>query len=163
MQLTLHATHPTPHGASRLVQAMSAWWVKTRRPPSRHCRDARVYGHTTTAIHENEYTSSPHPFLRLSSSARCPRRPRPVPSTSACSDLPLGRLTVAKNLRSCWPWRRRVRRTQGGLWCPSAKTCSKKRRRRRGSTRIRSLRVSGVSPLSWIGKHIQKQMGMCFL
>ena len=31
MQLTRHATHPTPHGASRLVQAMSAWSVTTRR------------------------------------------------------------------------------------------------------------------------------------
>ena len=28
MQLTLHATRPTPHGASRLVLAMSAWSVK---------------------------------------------------------------------------------------------------------------------------------------
>ena len=51
MQLTLHATRRTPHGASRLVLAMSAWSVKTRRAPSWHCRDARVYGHTTTAMH----------------------------------------------------------------------------------------------------------------
>ena len=29
MQLTLHATRRTTHGASRLVQAMSAWSVKT--------------------------------------------------------------------------------------------------------------------------------------
>ena len=36
---------------------MLAWSVKTRRAPSRHCRDARVYGHTTTAMHDNEYTS----------------------------------------------------------------------------------------------------------
>ena len=56
MQLTLHATRLTPHGASRLVQAMSAWSVKTRHAPSRHCRDARVYDHTTTAMHEIEYT-----------------------------------------------------------------------------------------------------------
>ena len=28
--------------------------VKTRHAPSRHCRDAR--GHTTTAMHDNEYT-----------------------------------------------------------------------------------------------------------
>ena len=28
---------PPPHGASRLVQAMSARSVKTRRAPSRHC------------------------------------------------------------------------------------------------------------------------------
>ena len=57
MQLTLHATSPTPHGASRLVQAMPACSVKTRRAPSRHCRDARAYGHTSTAMHDNEYTT----------------------------------------------------------------------------------------------------------
>ena len=34
MQFTLHATRQTPHGASRLVQAMSAWLGKTRRAPS---------------------------------------------------------------------------------------------------------------------------------
>ena len=57
MQLTLHATRPIPLGASRSVQAKSACSVKTRRAPSRHCRDARVYGHTTTAMHDNEYIS----------------------------------------------------------------------------------------------------------
>ena len=41
----LHATRLTPHGASRLIQAMSAWSAKTRRAPSRHCKDTRVYGH----------------------------------------------------------------------------------------------------------------------
>ena len=35
MRFTLHATRRTPHGASRLVQAMHAWLVKTRRAPSR--------------------------------------------------------------------------------------------------------------------------------
>ena len=52
IQLTLHATRRTSHGASRLVQAMSAWLVKTRRAPSRQSRDARVYGQTTTAMHK---------------------------------------------------------------------------------------------------------------
>ena len=51
MQFALHAIRRTLHGASRLEQAMSAWLVKTRRDPSRHSRDARVYGPTTTAIH----------------------------------------------------------------------------------------------------------------
>ena len=51
MRLTLHATRPTPHVALRLVQAMSAWLVTTRLAPSRLCRDAKVYGHTTTAMH----------------------------------------------------------------------------------------------------------------
>ena len=60
MQLTLHATRLTAHGASRLVQAISAWSVKTLRAPSRHCRDARVYGHTTTAMHVTSTTPSPH-------------------------------------------------------------------------------------------------------
>ena len=57
MQLTLHANHQTPHSASRLVQSISVWSVKTRHASSWHCRDARVYGHTTTAIHEIEYIS----------------------------------------------------------------------------------------------------------
>ena len=52
MQFTLHANRRTPHGALRLVQAMSAWLVKTRRVRSRHGGDARVYGHTTTAMHK---------------------------------------------------------------------------------------------------------------
>ena len=33
-------------------QAMSAWSVETRRAPSRHCKDARVYGHTATVMHD---------------------------------------------------------------------------------------------------------------
>ena len=56
MQLTLHATRRTPHDASRLVLATSAWSMKSRPAPSRHCRHARVYGRTTTAMHDNEYT-----------------------------------------------------------------------------------------------------------
>ena len=52
MQLVRYATRTTPHGASRLVQAMSAWSVKTRRAPPQHCRDASVYVHTTTVMHD---------------------------------------------------------------------------------------------------------------
>ena len=37
VQPTLHATRRTPHGVSRLVHVMSAWFW--------HCRDARVYDH----------------------------------------------------------------------------------------------------------------------
>ena len=36
MQLTLHVTRRTHHGASRVVLAMSSWSVKTRPAPSRH-------------------------------------------------------------------------------------------------------------------------------
>ena len=52
MQLTLHATRRSPHGASRLVRAMSTWLAKTRRAPSRHCWDARVCDHKTSAVHD---------------------------------------------------------------------------------------------------------------
>ena len=61
MQFTLHETRRTPHGDSRLVQAMPAWLVKTRRAPSRDSRDARVYGHTTTAMHKLITTLPPPP------------------------------------------------------------------------------------------------------
>ena len=72
MQFTLHATRRTPHGASRLVQAMSAWLVKTRRAPSRHSRDPRVYGHTTTAM--NKLSTPPH-----TAHTPLPRRPTQPP------------------------------------------------------------------------------------
>ena len=52
-QLTLHATLRTPHGASRLMQATPVWSMITRHAPSRRYRDARVYSHTTTAVHDN--------------------------------------------------------------------------------------------------------------
>ncbi|CAM9569837.1 unnamed protein product [Laminaria digitata] len=35
------------------------WSVKIRRAPSRYCRDARVYSHTITAVHDNEHTHTP--------------------------------------------------------------------------------------------------------
>ena len=60
----------TSRFASRLVQAVSAWSLKTRRAPSRHCRDTRVYGHTTTAMHDIEYTP--------------PARAPSPPSTARC-------------------------------------------------------------------------------
>ena len=62
---TLPATRRTPHGASRLVEAMPARLVKTRRAPFRHSRDARVYGHTTTAMHKLS-TPPPPPLPHLS-------------------------------------------------------------------------------------------------
>ena len=65
MQFTLHAARRIPHGASRLLQAMSAWLVKTRRAPSRHRRDARVYGHTITAMHKLSTPPPPRALLSL--------------------------------------------------------------------------------------------------
>ena len=49
-----------------------AWSVKTRHAPSRHSRDARDYGRTTTAMHEIEYIS-PIEYT--------PRPPPPLPQS----------------------------------------------------------------------------------
>ena len=65
---------------------MSVWSVTTRRAPSFFCRDARVCGHTTTAMHEIEYT----PRVRwlqgwINHAVQCreplvPPLPRPCPA-----------------------------------------------------------------------------------
>ena len=51
---------------ARHLTALRSWCkqclsgrLKTRRAPSRHCRGARIYGHTTTAMHNIEYTLPP--------------------------------------------------------------------------------------------------------
>ena len=62
----------TPHGASRLVQAMPAWLVKTRRAPSRHSRDARVHGLTTRAMHK--LSTPPHYSIVLVCNFGCNNR-----------------------------------------------------------------------------------------
>ena len=41
------------------MQAMFVWSGKTRRALSRHCRDVRVYGPTTTAMHGIEHPPPP--------------------------------------------------------------------------------------------------------
>ena len=90
MQFTLHATRRTPHGVSRLVQAMSAWLVKTWRNPSRHSMNARVYGHTTTAMHKLSTPRPPRPLSPYFStpllSARAPPSKTP-PSPHRLYDL----------------------------------------------------------------------------
>lgn len=53
------------HGVSRLVQAISAYSVKVRRAPHRHCREAMVHD-KTTALHDREYTLTPLPHSSLS-------------------------------------------------------------------------------------------------
>ena len=53
------ATCRLPDGVSRLVLAMFASSVETRCTPSRHCRDARVYSHTTKRPYM--ITSTPRP------------------------------------------------------------------------------------------------------
>ena len=51
----------------------AVWSVKPRRASSRHCRDARFYGHTTTAMHDNEYTPPPAGYRGVVFMARHPR------------------------------------------------------------------------------------------
>ena len=113
MQFSLHATRRTLHGASRLVQAIPAWLVKTRRAPSRHSRDARVYGHTTTAMH----TLSTHPAPAIPSNTLCyPPPPRLIlpPLLPAFPRTAL--LTVQPR------WRRRgLRASKPRYRCSSAK------------------------------------------
>ena len=70
-------------------KTMSAWSVKTRRALSRHCKDVRVYGHTTTAIHDVS-TSSPPPDLFLIEYT-------PPPS----SQLPPAYLSIAPDYCPC--------------------------------------------------------------
>ena len=55
MQPNVYATRSTFDGVPRLVQPTDTRSVRTRRAPSRHCKDARVYGDTTTTKHDIEY------------------------------------------------------------------------------------------------------------
>ena len=53
----------TAHGASRLVRAVSAWSVKTRRASSGACRDVRADGYASTAMHDVSIPApAPQPF-----------------------------------------------------------------------------------------------------
>ena len=75
MQLTLHATHPTPLtalGASK----MSAWSVKTRHAPSRHCRDMR--GSRVIRLQPSMIMSTPPPSAQPGP-ALAPAPPRRQP------------------------------------------------------------------------------------
>ena len=73
MQFNLRVNRQTPHGASLALGASNAcpWLVKTRRAPSRYGRDAKVYGHTTTAMHKLS-TPPPISYVRCSVSKGWP-------------------------------------------------------------------------------------------
>ena len=73
MQLTLHATCPTAHGASRLVQATSAWSVK---PDVLRTGIVGVRGsmHTTTAMHDMSTPASSPPEKQTETHPRCRSR-----------------------------------------------------------------------------------------
>ena len=61
MQLTLHA----PNISRRFELGASDVCLVgvTRRGPSRHFRDARAYGRTTTAMYDREHTTHPTPTI----------------------------------------------------------------------------------------------------
>ena len=92
MQLALHATRRTPHGALCLVLAMSAWSAKTRRASPRRCTDVRVYGHVAVAMHEmsispppsHQSTLTPPPTSRVILSLF-----RPPPAWSRTAAIPI--------------------------------------------------------------------------
>ena len=70
---TVHPSRYSPNtsrrfalGAINVCLSMSAWLVKTRRAPSPHSKDARVYGHPTRAMHKLS-TPPPTPAPDLSS------------------------------------------------------------------------------------------------
>ena len=67
MRLTLHATRRTPHGASRLVQAIPTRSVNTRRATSWHYSYAKIYRHKNTAKHD----MSTNPPALATASADC--------------------------------------------------------------------------------------------
>ena len=84
IQLT-HATRPTPHGASGLTQTIICLLDNnpTCSVPSRHCRDARVYGHDDTmAMHGTSRPTPPPPPP--------PPTPRLLERSSPASDLDVG-------------------------------------------------------------------------
>ena len=56
-RLTEHLTAPS----ARCKQCLPAWSAKTPRAPSRHCGDAKVYGHMPMAMYDIEYTPPPTP------------------------------------------------------------------------------------------------------
>ena len=66
-----------------------AWSVKIRRAPSWYCRDARVNGHTNTAMHDFEYTRPPPP-APISSHKIAPLRScHQTPKSQQARDLSL--------------------------------------------------------------------------
>ena len=142
MQFTLHATRRTPHGASCLVLAIPAWLVKTRRAPSRHSRNARVYAHTTTAMHK---LSTPPPLV-VGGFSHIGSRNTGAPSRKGCvvnGQMPKAQVTTEyaafpsshrKDICVCFfqcnVWKKRTGRpnvggvsTRGRNGAPSRKGC----------------------------------------
>ena len=71
-QLTLDATRRNDSRCFALGASNVCLFRKTRRAPSRQCRDARVHGHTTTAMHDMG-TPPPRPCWRFLCFERRPR------------------------------------------------------------------------------------------
>ena len=63
-----HRRNESPRNTTKpALDSSKAWSVETRPAPSRHSRDGRVYGHTTTAMHET--STPPFPSRQKTSSA----------------------------------------------------------------------------------------------
>ena len=74
---------PTPHdyGHAFFRVPPPAWSVETRRAPSRRCRDARVYGHTTTAMNDKMVTPPRARRIMCSGVYRYKEQPMPLTRT----------------------------------------------------------------------------------
>ena len=88
---------PTPHGASRLVQAMSAWSAKTRPSPSRIVGMRGSYGHTTTAMHD---MSTRPPLLEMQNPDIRREMRRKKTSDRSRATTPVHRLTCLERTTS---------------------------------------------------------------
>ena len=81
MQLTLHATRPTPHGASRLVQASKC--LPGRQPDLSHPGITGMRGSTIVRLRPSMTPSTlppPHPYTpRATAYARTTSQPPPHP------------------------------------------------------------------------------------
>lgn len=80
MKLTLHAARRIPHRPLLLVLEISSWSLTTQRGRPWHCRNATVYGYTTTSMHDNEHTPPPAPAHHVSTDST------QVAVALACSD-----------------------------------------------------------------------------
>ena len=86
------------------LSATSAWSVINRRASSRHCKDERINGHTTTAMHDRHDVSTPTPLtcsVMHSVSTSSVSKPYPAATKSLTN-----RTFAILNLSSIWARRR---------------------------------------------------------
>ena len=126
-----------------MLQAKSAWSMKIRRDPCRHCRYARVYGHTTTVVRDVKHTHPTRlrPCVRMST----PPPPHPTPRHTApstpCETRP-PHLRQLFQLLHGQPMRH-GRRRRGRPRRPGSRQGRRQRGRQRWRSRRRSLPALG--------------------